>query len=247
MSTTFGVRIPKTGELVEVAFRSKTIIWENPLAPLLHDDTEVEPLNNTAQGIYTIGDIKDAIVKKEKRESIDEVVRYLELFNERRRDDEVVCSSPDPKELGLVIDKAIRYLKEKQMKYNNDFKYDLKVGQAKEEELGEIFNSKTIEVKYDLQALKTNNVYVEYSSRGKPSGISKSVADFYCFCFGDTFHLIATTVLKERCRKYLNSSRDKKGGDSNTSKGVLLPLKELLQTYMGSGWEQRLIVPYTNE
>jgi len=120
-------------------------------------------------------------------------------------------------------------LKEKlnRMKYNKDFKYDLKVGQVKEEELGEIFNSKTIEVKYDLQALKTNNVYVEYFSRGKPSGISKSIADFYCFCFGDTFHLIKTSTLKEKCRKYLNSNRDKKGGDNNTSKGILLPLDEL--------------------
>ena len=35
------------------------------------------------------------------------------------------------------------------MKYNNDFKYDLKVGQVKEEELGNIFKNKTIEVNKD--------------------------------------------------------------------------------------------------
>ena len=39
------------------------------------------------------------------------------------------------------------------MNYNSDFKYDLKVGKVKEIELGEIFNAKTIEVKYDLKAL----------------------------------------------------------------------------------------------
>ena len=39
------------------------------------------------------------------------------------------------------------------MKYNNDFQFDLKVGQAKEIELGNILNDKTIEVKYDLIAL----------------------------------------------------------------------------------------------
>ena len=33
------------------------------------------------------------------------------------------------------------------MNYNNDFKYDLKVGQTKEQELGDIFNNKTVEVK----------------------------------------------------------------------------------------------------
>ena len=114
------------------------------------------------------------------------------------------------------------------MKYNNDFKYDLKVGQAKEEELGKIFSDKKVEVKYDLQALKTGNVYVEYYSRGKKSGISTSEAEYYCFAFGDTFHLIGTKLLKSRCRKYIGTNRDKRGGDSNTSKGILLPITELL-------------------
>ena len=114
------------------------------------------------------------------------------------------------------------------MNYNNDFKYDLEVGQTKEKELGQIFENKKIEVKYDLKALKTNNVYVEYESRGKKSGISITEAEFYCFAFGDTFHLIKTEVLKNKCRKYIKTSRDKKGGDNNTSKGILLPLTDLL-------------------
>jgi len=113
------------------------------------------------------------------------------------------------------------------MKYNNDFKYDLKVGQTKEEELGNIFNDKKIEVKYDLKALKTRNVYVEYESRGKKSGISKTESHYYCFAFGSTFHLIETELLKNRCRKYINTNRDKRGGDNDSSKGILLPLEEL--------------------
>jgi hypothetical protein len=114
------------------------------------------------------------------------------------------------------------------MKYNNNFKYDLEVGQVKEKELGAIFNSKTIEIKHDLQALITGNVFVEYESRGKKSGISTSLADYYCFCFGDTFHLIKTDFLKIKCRKLIGTKKDIKGGDSNTSKGILLALKELL-------------------
>ena len=113
------------------------------------------------------------------------------------------------------------------MDYNSDFRYDLKVGQVKEKELAEILENKTVEVKYDLQALDTKNVYVEYSSRNKPSGISTTKSDYYCFCFGDTFHLIETSILKERCRKYLNTKRDSLGGDNNTSKGILLPIHEL--------------------
>ena len=60
------------------------------------------------------------------------------------------------------------------MKHNNDFKYDLVVGELKESELSDILSNSKIEIKYDLMAHKTGNVFVEYESRGKPSGISKT-------------------------------------------------------------------------
>lgn len=68
MSTTFGVKAPslyEEGEFeeVEVAFRSNSIRWTNPLAALLPNELEVIPLDNSAQGIYTIGDIRKAIKK----------------------------------------------------------------------------------------------------------------------------------------------------------------------------------------
>ena len=113
------------------------------------------------------------------------------------------------------------------MNYNNDFKYDLKVGQVAEKDLGELLGKK-IEVKRDLQAHQTGNVYVEYKSRGKWSGISKTESDYYCFVIRDNrYILILTNELKEKCRKYLGTKRDKAGGDSDTSKGILLPIKEL--------------------
>ncbi len=66
MSTTFAVKVPSRydeGEFeeIEVAFRSAYVRWENPLAQLLPDDLEVIPLDNSAQGIYTIGDIRKAV------------------------------------------------------------------------------------------------------------------------------------------------------------------------------------------
>lgn len=66
MSTTYGVKAPslyddKEFEDIEVAFRSRYVTWKHPLAQLLPDDLEVIPLDNTAQGIYTIGDIRKAI------------------------------------------------------------------------------------------------------------------------------------------------------------------------------------------
>jgi hypothetical protein len=66
MSTTFGIVIPTTGEEIEVAFRTHRVRWTNPLAHLLADDIKVEPLDNTAQGIYTIGDIRKAISENEQ-------------------------------------------------------------------------------------------------------------------------------------------------------------------------------------
>ena len=69
MSTTFAVKVPSVrgyedGEEVEVevAFRSNGIRWLHPLAQLLPDDTEVIAVDNSPQGIHTIGDIRKKIV-----------------------------------------------------------------------------------------------------------------------------------------------------------------------------------------
>jgi hypothetical protein len=61
MSTTFGIISPTTGEVIKVAFRTHYVRWINKTAHLLPDETKVEPLDNSAQGIYTIGDIRRAI------------------------------------------------------------------------------------------------------------------------------------------------------------------------------------------
>jgi hypothetical protein len=61
MSTTFAVKTG-SGELKPVAKRSGGgMWWIDSMAELLPDETKVEPTDNTAQGIYTIGDIKDYI------------------------------------------------------------------------------------------------------------------------------------------------------------------------------------------
>lgn len=85
MSTTFAVHIDNLYEYgtyqfgndrldefldgnVEVAFRSSGhISIINPLMVLLPDNTPVIPLDNTSQGIYTIGDIKKEILNKNKK------------------------------------------------------------------------------------------------------------------------------------------------------------------------------------
>ena len=61
MSTTFGVEIK--GDMIEVAFRSNGMRFINKLAHLLPDDTPVIAMDNSQQGVHTIGDIKVAIEK----------------------------------------------------------------------------------------------------------------------------------------------------------------------------------------
>jgi hypothetical protein len=67
MSTTFGVKIPSTGEIEPIARRrgigdgKVSIYFTNEIAELLPDDTEVEAMDNSPQGIFTIGDIKKAM------------------------------------------------------------------------------------------------------------------------------------------------------------------------------------------
>lgn len=83
MSTTFGIPqrkvdldklVDEDGELLDyintsffekVFFRSmNNSRWMNAIAELLPDDTRVFPLDNSAQGIYTIGDIKQFLQSK---------------------------------------------------------------------------------------------------------------------------------------------------------------------------------------
>jgi hypothetical protein len=112
------------------------------------------------------------------------------------------------------------------MKHNSDFRYDLEIGLTFETKLYELLGKK-IEVKRDFKCLETGNIFVEYRSRCNPSGIATSEADYYCYWLSDYhFIMIEKDELKKLCRKYLNSNRDVLGGDSNTSKGILLPLTD---------------------
>ena len=116
------------------------------------------------------------------------------------------------------------------MIHNNDFKYDLQLGIKGESLVAKLLSNKKIEVKTDLKANKTGNVFIEYESRKKPSGISTTQAEWFCFVLSnENIIFVETTKLKNLCREYLNTNRDIKGGDENTSNGILLPIKKLIK------------------
>lgn len=108
------------------------------------------------------------------------------------------------------------------------------LGQLKEQEIGAIFNNKKIEVKTDFMAHETGNIAIEYESRGKPSGIAVTEADFYAYClprsnFQNIIIFMEINELKRLAREYWSKGNIKKMGDENTSVSVLIPLNKLFE------------------
>ena len=89
---------------------------------------------------------------------------------------------------------------------------------------------KTIEVKSDRRTKETGNLFIEYESRGKPSGISTTKADVWFYYIEPTdfkqLIMIRTDVLKKLIKD--NKFQKVKGGDNNTSWGYLIPKDKVL-------------------
>ena len=115
------------------------------------------------------------------------------------------------------------------MNFCNDFSHDLEFGQVGEGILAEILTNKKVEVKRDNWVEKTGNIAIEFESRGKPSGISVTKADYWVILFDNDRKFIGmqTDYLKELARIHYKKGRVKAMGDDNTSSAVLIPIAEL--------------------
>jgi len=108
----------------------------------------------------------------------------------------------------LIEKEFVTILKEhqniKRVEFNNDYLYDVLI----ETEEG----IKTYEIKHDKMSNKTGNLALEFHSRGKPSGISTSQADFWIYKLEDGFYKISLNELKQLVndKKYI---RTVSGGD----------------------------------
>ena len=115
------------------------------------------------------------------------------------------------------------------MKHSGSFTHDLKFGEESEDWVKSLFTGAfRVEVKSDRRALATGNLYIEVYSRSKPSGISTTDADYWIYKIEgiDTAIIIPTSRLKELVKKH-HKGLFKHGGDNDTSRGVLVPIKEL--------------------
>jgi ribosomal protein S4E len=119
------------------------------------------------------------------------------------------------------------------LKYNSDFKYDLEFGVLEGETwFDEIVSNRKFEVKTDRLSVKTGNIYIEYESRGKPSGIATTQADYWVYKVTETKAIvIKTEELKTIVRQLILDKKaipNVRGGDNNTSVGVLVKIKDLV-------------------
>ena len=123
---------------------------------------------------------------------------------------------------------SIKKLKESDFSVTN-FTKDLSYGKKHEKLV--MKSLENFELKTDRMAHKTGNVYVEFKSRGKDSGIITSKSDTWIFKIPNArdTHLFSIHIPLTRLRKLV--SKDYKvvpGGDKLTSRGYLVPLTDLI-------------------
>jgi hypothetical protein len=117
--------------------------------------------------------------------------------------------------------------------FNNDnrFDLDLQYGVIYEKQVAEMLQNKKIEVKSERDLWKkTNNIAIEYESRGKPSGIMTTQADYWFHNLVLEGEIVATIVFPvDKLKKYIKKYTPSKvnGGDDNTSKLYLIKLSNL--------------------
>ena len=126
------------------------------------------------------------------------------------------------------ISDNIKKLKESDFSVTK-FSKDLSYGKKHEKLV--MKSMENFELKTDRMAHKTGNVYVEFQSRGKDSGIRVSKSDTWIFKIvsnGDR-HLFSIQIPLTRLRKLVSKDyRVVPGGDNLTSRGYLVPLTDLI-------------------
>ena len=120
------------------------------------------------------------------------------------------------------------------MKLNNDkrFDIDLSYGQIFEQKVADMLQNSKIEVKTERDKWKsTGNIVIEFESRGRPSGIASTEADYWFHNLAVGNDIVMTLVFPVyKLRSYIakNMPRMVRGGDDNTSRMYLISLTDLV-------------------
>ncbi|QLF88054.1 hypothetical protein Eistla_gp31 [Pelagibacter phage Eistla EXVC025P] len=121
----------------------------------------------------------------------------------------------------------------KEYDLKNNFRYCLEKGKLGEDLVNKLLNKEiTFEVKTDFMCKDTGNVFVEYKSRGKDSGIKISTAIYWVFVlpYNKTDFPNLQFIPLVKLKKLIETKKYKivNGGDALTSKGYLIPKEDLL-------------------
>ena len=109
------------------------------------------------------------------------------------------------------------------------FEKDLSYGKKHEKLV--MKSMENFELKTDRKAYQTGNVYVEFESRNKNSGIRTSKSNTWIFKIVNSkdTHLFSIHIPLSRLKKLVSKDyRVVPGGDNLTSKGYLVPIKDLV-------------------
>jgi hypothetical protein len=118
---------------------------------------------------------------------------------------------------------------------NNDrrFDIDLKYGQVFEQKVADMLQHSKIEVKTERDMWKcTGNIAIEFESRGKPSGIATTEAEYWFHNLALGNDIVMTLVFPTKIlRNYIAKTMPRivSGGDNNTSRLYLLNLQSLVK------------------
>lgn len=111
------------------------------------------------------------------------------------------------------------------------FDVDLPAGENWEQQFLVLMAGK-IECKRDRAAHKTGNIFIEYQFNGKPSGLAITEASWWAIGIdgktGDveTAILVSVAWLKAKCRSFIGTKRDVRGGDRTKARGILLRMDD---------------------
>lgn len=101
-----------------------------------------------------------------------------------------------------------------------------------------------IEVKSEQhQWEETGNHYLEYSYKGRKSGISSTEASWWAILLFKKDNsvielIIPVDKLKNLARNYIGTKRDVAGGDNKHTRGVLIPIDELINLHNLYGYKR---------
>ena len=94
----------------------------------------------------------------------------------------------------------------------------------------------TFEVKYDIAVERTGNVAIEYESRGKPTGIAITEADYWVYKFLGQFFVFRTSVLRKKIFEERAYDRQATGGDPGSKTRMFL-----VEAGKFRGWGKELV------